>query len=83
MINSSRLLRRRVGNRFFNDKFKNASPNFKTLLAAFQAWSTDDADNDQNDNHDHVEAPHEDTVDKDLDDEEAFGFFSVLASLKE
>ena len=71
------------GKQKFNDKFKNASPKFKTLLAAFQAWSTDDADNNQNDDHDHVEAPHEDIVDKDLDDEEAFGFFSALASLKE
>ncbi len=66
-----------------NDKIKNASPKFKTLLAAFQAWSTDDDDNDQNEDHDHVVVPNEDIVDKDLDDEEAVGFFSALASLKE
>ena len=71
------------GKQRFNDKFKNASPKFKTLLAAFQAWSTDDDTNDQHEDHDHVEAPNEDIVDKDLDDEEAFGFFSALASLKE
>ncbi len=71
------------GKQRFNDKFKNASPKFKTLLAAFQAWSTDDDNNDQNEDHDHVEAPNEDIVDKDLDDEEAFGFFLALASLKE
>ncbi len=71
------------GKQRFNDKFKNASPKFKTLLAAFQAWSTDDDNNDQNEDHDHVEAPNEDIADKDLDDEEAFGFFSALASLKE
>jgi len=71
------------GKQRFNDKFKNASPKFKTLLAAFQAWSTDDDNNDQHEDHEHLEAPNDDIVDKDLDDEEAFGFFSALASLKE
>ncbi len=67
----------------FNDKFKNASPKFNTLLAAFQAWSTDDDNNDQNEDHDHVEAQNKDIVNKDLDGEEAFGFFLALAPLEE
>ena len=63
----------------FNEKYKN-SPKFKTLLAAFQAWSTDDnVDN----NEEQVEIPQENDVSKDNDDEDAFGFFSALASLKE
>jgi len=63
----------------FNDKYKD-SPKFKTLLAAFQAWSTEDTDD--NKNEEQVETPRDDDVEKD-DDEEAFGFFSALASLKE
>jgi hypothetical protein len=71
------------GKQRFNEKFKNASPKFKTLLAAFQAWSTDDDKNNKNEDQDQVEVSDEDNVDKDLDDEEAFGFFLALTSLKE
>ena len=69
------------GKQRFNEKNKN-SQKFKTLMAAFQAWSTDDNDDDKNENEEQVEAPQENDADKD-DDEEAFGFFSALASLKE
>jgi hypothetical protein len=69
------------GKQRFNEKYKN-SQKFKTLMAAFQAWSTDDNDNNKNENEEQVEAPQENDADKD-DDEEAFGFFSALASLKE
>ena len=71
------------GKQRLNEKFKNASPKFKTLLAAFQVWSTDDDNKNQNEDQDQVEAPNEDSVDKDLDGEEAFGFFLALASLKD
>jgi hypothetical protein len=71
------------GKQRFNDKSKNASPKFKTLLAAFQAWSTDDDNNGQNEDHNHVEMSKEDIVDKDLDNKEAFGFFLALTLLKE
>jgi hypothetical protein len=69
------------GKQRFNKKNKN-SQKFKTLMAAFQAWSTNDNDDDKNENEEQVEAPQENDADKD-DDEEAFGFFSALASLKE
>jgi hypothetical protein len=65
----------------FNEKYKN-SPKFKTLMAAFQAWSTDDNDDNKNEDEEQVEAPQDNNADKD-DDEEAFGFVSALASLKE
>jgi hypothetical protein len=67
------------GKQRFNDKYKN-NTKFKTLLAAFQAWSTEENDNDDNDEQ--VETPQENDVGTD-DDDEAFGFFSALASLKE
>jgi hypothetical protein len=67
------------GKQKFNEKYKN-SPKFKTLLAAFQAWSTEQ--NDDN-NEEQVETPQDNDVDKEDDDEDAFGFFSALASLKE
>ena len=67
------------GKQRFNEKYKNSSK-FKTLLAAFQAWSTDE--NDDDNNEEQVETPQENDVGKD-DDEDAFGFFSALASLKE
>jgi len=68
------------GKQKFNKKYKN-SPKFKTLMAAFQAWSTDDNDDNKNEDEEQVEAPQDNTADKD-DDEEAFVFFSALASLK-
>jgi hypothetical protein len=45
-----------------------------------KAWSTDD---NVNDNEEQVETPQENDVGKDDDDEDAFGFFSALAFLKE
>ncbi len=65
------------GKQRINDKYKN-SPKFKTLLAAFQAWSTEENDDDNNDEQ------LEPSQDVDIvEDDEAFGFFSALASLKE
>jgi len=76
------------GGKRFNEKYNKNSQKFKTLMAAFQAWRTDDNDDDkneapqENEHEEHVEAPQENDADK-IDDEEAFGFFSALASLKE
>ena len=69
------------GKQRFNEKYKK-SLKFKTLMAAFQAWSTDDKDDDKNEDEEQVEAPQDNNADKD-DDKEAFGFFLALASLKE
>ena len=65
-----------------NEKYRN-SQKFKTLMAAFQAWSTNIDDNDSNEIEEHGDAIQDDDADKIVDEEEAFGFFSALASLKE